>query len=187
MSIQRTALGLMLAAAATVTLSVRADQPVNLNVAMGLWEVTANAKTSGAALPPDMQQRLQSLPPEQRERIMAAMQGAMADAQRGHVFRKCITRERLAQGFDSDDASQCKSSLVRNTGSDFEYRKVCKSDDGTSHTEDAVFHMTDRHHVTGTVDVVASEGGHAMKIHQVIDGKWLASSCGSVKDIEQVR
>lgn len=188
MSIQRTALGLTLAAAATVTLSVRADQPVNLNVEMGLWEVTANGQTTGAALPPDMQQRLQSLPPEQRERIMAAMQGAMADARRGHVFRKCITRERLAHGFDSDDpASQCKSSLVRNTGNDFEYHKVCRSDDGSSHTENAVFHMTDRHHVTGTVDVVASQGGHAMKIHQVIDGKWLASSCGSVKDIERVR
>ncbi|HEX5460323.1 MAG TPA: DUF3617 domain-containing protein [Steroidobacteraceae bacterium] len=187
MSIQRTAVGLTLAAAAAVTLSVRADQPVNLNVEMGLWEVSAHARTSGT-FPPDVQQRLQSLPPEQREKIMAAMQGVMADAQRGHVFRECMTPERLAQGFGRDEqSSQCKSSLVRNTRSDFEYHKVCKSDDGTSHTENAVFHMTDRHHVTGTVDVVASEGGHPMTIHQVIDGKWVASSCGSVKDVEVVK
>ena len=188
MSIQRTAAGFAFAAAAAATLSVRADQPVNLNVDMGLWEVTAQAQTGGVSLPPDMQQRLQSLPPDQRQRIMAAMQGAMADAQRGHVFKTCMTPEKLRQGFSSgDESGQCKVSLVRNTGSDFEYRKVCTADDGTSHTEKAVFHMTDRHHVSGTVDVVASQGGHAMTIHQVIDGKWLASSCGSVKDAEQVR
>lgn len=188
MSIQRTAAGFALAAAAAVTLSVRADQPVNLNVEMGLWEVTAHAQTGGVTLPPDMQQRLQSLPPEQRQKIMAAMQGAMADAQRGHVFRECMTPEKLSRGFGAEDESaQCKSSLVRNTGSDFEYRKVCQSQDGASHTEKAVFHSSDRRHISGTVEVVASQGGHAMTIHQVIDGKWLASSCGSVKDIEQVK
>ena len=187
MSIQRTAAGLALAAAATITLSVRADQPVNLDVDMGLWEVTAQSQTSGT-MPPDMQQKLQSLPPEQRERIMAAMQGAMADARRGHVFRECMTPKRMSRGFSSGEGSdQCKSSLVRNTSSEFEYDRVCKSDDGSSHTEKAVFHRTDRHHVSGTVDVVGSEGGHPMTIHEVIDGKWLASSCGSVKDVEKVK
>jgi hypothetical protein len=187
MSIQRTVVAFALAAVA-VTLSVRADQPVNLKVEMGLWEVAAQARTGGITLPPDMQQRLQSLSPEQREKIMAAMQGAMADAQRGHVFRECMTPERLSQGFNpGDESAQCKSSLVRNTGSDFEYHRICKTDNGNSHTEKAVFHMIDRHHVSGTVDVVASEGGRAMTFHQVIDGKWLASSCGSVKDFELVK
>lgn len=188
MSIQRTAAGFAFAAAAAATLSVRADQPVNLNVDMGLWEVTSQGKTGGVSLPPDMQQRLQSLPPDQRQKIIAAMQGAMADAQRGHVFKTCMTPEKLRQGFGSEgESAQCKVSLVRNTSSDFEYHKVCTSDDGSSHTENAVFHMTDRHHVSGTIDVVASEGGHEMTVHQVLDGKWLASSCGSVKDVEQVR
>jgi hypothetical protein len=182
------AAGFGLAAAAAITLSVRADQPVNLNVEMGLWEVTAQGQTGGVVLPPDMQQRLQSLPPDQRQKIMVAMQGAMAEAQREHVFRTCMTPEKLVQGFGSEDESgQCKVSLVRNTGSDFEYHKVCTSDNGTSHTEKAVFHMTDRHHVAGTVDVVASQGGHQITMHQVIDGKWLASSCGNVKDAEQVK
>lgn len=187
MSIQRTAFGLALAAAATITLSVRADQPVNLNVDMGLWEVKTQAQTSGT-MPPDMQQRLQSLPPEQREKMMAALQGALAQARRGHVFRECMTRERMSHGFSAEEGSgECKTSLVRNTGSDFEYHKVCKSDDGTSHTEDDVFHMRDRHHVTGTVNVVATEDGRPMTIHQDIEGTWVSSSCGSVKDIEMVK
>jgi hypothetical protein len=187
MSIQRAAIGCTLLLAATATLSVRADQPVNLGIEMGLWEVTAQARTSGT-MPPDIQQRLQGMAPEQREKVMAAMQAAMADAQRGHVFRECVTPERLARGFGKEDESaQCKSSLVRNTRTEFEYHKVCSSPDGGSHTENAVFHMSDRHHVSGTVDVVASREGHPMTIHQNLDGKWLASSCGNVKDVEMVR
>lgn len=187
MARKRVALGFALAGAAAVTLTVRADQPVNLDVQMGLWEVTAQAQTSGA-LPPQAQEQLQNLPPAQRARIEAAMQAAMAEAQRGHVFRECMTPERLSRGFGGgDDSAECKTSLVRNTRTDFEYHKTCKSADGTSHSEKAVFHMADRHHVAGTVDVVASQGGHPMKIHQVISGKWLASSCGSVKDVERVK
>lgn len=187
MSIQRTAVSVVLCTAATALLSARADQPVNLGVEMGLWEVTTHAQTSGA-MPPEVQQQLQNMPPEQRQKIMAAMQAAMADAQRGHVFKECMTRERLARGFGKDDEpAQCKSSLVRNTRTDFEYHKVCSSQDGTSHTEKAVFHMADRHHVSGTVDVVAARGGHPMTIHQDLDGKWLASSCGSVKNVEMVK
>jgi Protein of unknown function (DUF3617) len=188
MSTQRAAVAFVLCtAAATAMLSVRADEPVNLGVEMGLWEVTAHAQTSGA-IPPDLEQKLQGMAPEQRQRIMAAMQAAMADAQRGHVFRECMTPERLSHGLGKEDGSaQCKSSLVRNTRTDFEYHKVCSSPDGVSHTESAVFHMTDRHHISGTVDVVTSGGGQPMKIHQDLDGKWLASSCGSVKDSEMVK
>lgn len=187
MSTQRIAVGFVLCTAATALLSVRADQPVNLGVEMGLWELTTHAQTSGT-MPPEVQQQLQNMPPEQREKIMAAMHAAMADAQRGHVFKECMTPERLSRGFGKDDEpAQCKSSLVRNTRTDFEYHKVCSSQDGSSHTEKAVFHMTDRHHVSGTVDVIASRGGHPMTIHQDLDGKWLASSCGSVKDVEMVK
>lgn len=187
MSTRRIGVSFVLCLAGTAVLSVRADQPVNLGVEMGLWEVTAQGQTSGA-IPPEMQQRLQSMAPEQREKVMAAMQAAMADAQRGHTFRECMTPERLSRGFGKDDESaQCKSSLVRNTRTDFEYHKVCSSPDGGSHTEKAVFHMTDRHHISGTVDVIVSRAGHPMTIHQNLDGKWLAASCGSVKDAEMVK
>lgn len=187
MSTQRAATTLVLCAAATAMLSARADQPVNLGVELGLWEVTTQAQTS-ATMPPELQQRLQGMTAEQREKVTAALQAAMADAQRGHVFRECMTRERLARGFGKEDeTAQCKSSLVRNTRTDFEYQKVCSSPDGGSHTEKAVFHMADRHHISGTVDVVASRAGSPMTIHSNIDGKWLASSCGSVKDMEMVK
>ena len=187
MSIQRTAVSFVLCIAVTAMLPVRADQPVNLGVEMGLWEVTAQAQTSGA-MAPQMQQRLQGMTPEQRQKVMAAMQAVMADAQRGHVFKECMTPKRMSSGFGREDESaQCKSSLVRNTRTEFEYHKVCSSPDGGSHTETAVFHMTDPHHVSGTVDVTVLRSGHPLKIHQDLDGKWLASSCGGVKDVEVVK
>jgi len=46
--------------------------------------------------------------------------------------------------------------------------------------------MTDPHHISGTVDVVLSGGARPMRIHQILEGKWLSSSCGDVKDVEQV-
>ena len=186
MSLQRAAVGFALAAA-TVSLTVWAAERVNIGIEMGLWEVAAHAQTSGG-IPPDMQARLQSLPPEQRARIEAAMQGAMADAQRGHVFRECVTPERLSQGLGKEDESaQCKASVVRNTRTEFEYRKVCSSSNGESHTEDAVFHMTDPHHISGTIDVIESSGARPMTLHQILDGKWVSSSCGDVKDVEQIK
>lgn len=186
MAIQRAAVGFGLAAAA-VTLTVWAAERVNIGIEMGLWEVAAHAQTSGG-MPPDVQARLQSLPPEQRERFEAAMRGAMSDAQRGHVFRECVTPERLSRGFGKDDESaQCKSSVVRNTRTEFEYRKVCSGGGGESHTEHAIFHMTDSHHITGTVDVVVSSGAKPMTIHQILQGKWMSSGCGEVKDVETVK
>ena len=186
MSIQRVAAGAALAAAA-VTLTAWAGEQVNIGIEMGLWEVAAHGHTSGAALPPQMQEQLQHMAPEQRQRIEAAMQGAMAEAQRGHVFRECVTPQRLSQGLGKEDESaQCKASVVRNTRTEFEYRKVCSGGDGESHTEDAVFHMTDPQHIRGTVDVVVSGGARPMTIHQILEGKWVSSSCGNVKDIEQV-
>ena len=188
MSTQRVTALFVLCAAATV-MSVRADQPVNLAVDMGLWEVTTHAQMSGG-LPPQIQEKLQSMTPEQRERIEAAMQGMMADSQREHVFSECMTREKWSEGFsDGQDDAQCKSTMVSNTRSEFDYRKVCApaGDEQTGHTEKAHFHLLDRHHVTGTVDVVQTSGGREMTIHQTVEGKWLASSCGDVKDIQRIR
>jgi hypothetical protein len=187
MTIKQPIIGVVLSAATLVLLSARADQPVNLNVDMGLWEITTHAQISGG-LPPQLQQRLQNMSPAQRQQFEAAMQGAMADAQRGHVFRECMTRKKWSQGFDSGrDSGQCQSTVVSNTRTEFEYRKVCAPQDGPGHTEEAHFHLLDRHHVSGTVDIAQSSGGGPSSIHETVEGKWLSASCGGVKDIERIK
>lgn len=187
MTIKQPMISVALGAATLVLLSARADQPVNLGVDMGLWEITTHAQISGG-LPPQMQERLQNMSPAQRQQMEAAMQAAMANAQREHVFRECMTREKWSQGFDSGaDAAHCKSTLVSNTRTEFEYRKVCAPQDGEGHTEKAHFHLLDRHHVSGTVEIDQTNGGRPMRIHENVDGKWLGASCGRVKDIERIK
>ncbi|HVS78526.1 MAG TPA: DUF3617 family protein [Steroidobacteraceae bacterium] len=186
MSTQRVLIGFALSAAAAVLAPVRADQPVNLGVKMGLWQVTTRAQVNGA-IPPELAGKLQSMPPAQRARIEAAMQAAMADAQREHVFKKCMTPKKLSEGLDTgNDSAGCKSTLVSNTRTDFEYDKVCAPQNGQDHTEKAQFHLLDSHHIAGKVDVHTG-GPHPMTVHEDIKGKWLSSSCGSVKDTETVR
>lgn len=188
MSIKLAAIGFAMSAAAAVMASAQAGQPpVNLAVDKGLWQLTTHAQVSGV-LPPQLQQQLQSMPAAERAKIQAAMQSAMAAAQREHVFKECMTAKRLSRGFGGGDPSaQCKSTLVRNTRSNFEYHKVCTPPNGEGHTETARFHRLDSHHVSGTVDVVQTGGGHAMKVHETVDGKWLGSSCGDVKDTQVVK
>lgn len=187
MSIKLAAIGVALSAASAVMASAQADQPVNLAVDKGLWQLTTHAQVSGV-LPPQLQQQLQSMPPAERARIQAAMQSAMAAAQREHVFKECMTAKRLSHGFGAgDQSSQCESKLVSNTRTDFEYHKVCTAQNGAGHTETARFHMVDPHHVAGTVDVVQTGGGHAMTVHETVDGRWLGSSCGAVKGTQVVK
>lgn len=187
MSAKRAAVGFALSTAAAVMVSAHAGQPVNLGVDMGLWQLTTHTQVTGA-VPPDLQEKLQKMPPAQRARIQAAMQAAMADAQRERVLKECMTSKRLSNAFNSGSpSSQCKSTMVSNTRTDFEYRKVCVLQDGKGHTETARFHRLDRHHLSGTVDVVQTETGHTLKVHETIDGKWLATSCGDVKDVQTVK
>lgn len=186
MSIRRAAIGFALSGAAAVVISAQAGEPVNLAVDMGLWELTTHTQVSGA-LPPQLQQKLQNMPPAQRSRIEAAMQAAMADAQRERVFKECMTAERLSNAFGGAPSAQCKSTMVSNTRAEFEYRKACAPQDGKAHTEIAHFHRVSRHRVSGTVDVVQTEGGHQMTVHETVDGRWLASSCGAVKDPQIVK
>ena len=177
MSTQRAAIGFAMSAAAAVIVSAQAGQPVNLAVDRGLWRLTTHTRVSGA-LSPQLQQRLQGMPAAEKARIEAAMRAAMSAAQRERVFRECMTHKRWTNAFDSADSSaQCRSTLVSNTRTEFDYRRVCAAQGGKGHTETAHFHMLDPHHVSGTVDIVQISSGHPMTVHETVDGKWLGSSC----------
>lgn len=182
MSTKRAVLAIAASAAATVIVAAQAaGQPVHLGVDMGLWQLTTQAQVTGV-LSPELQQKLQSMPAAQRARIQAAMQAAMADAQRAHVFKACMTPEKLSRGLDTGkDAGQCKATVLSNTRTELSVRKVCTLADGKGHTETVHFQMLDRHHISGNVDVADTSGGHPMTVHDTITGEWLGSSCGAVK------
>jgi hypothetical protein len=168
------------ASAATVLL---ADQPVNLNVDLGLWEVNTKPTLSGD-MQAMMDQQLQQVPPERREQMRSMMQAMMAGALQPRVFKKCVTHATLAKGFaESQGRSGCKQTLASNSASDLEVREQC-TNGGEENGYVEHIHAVSRHEVSGAVDGSQRVQGHEMKVHTAIVGKWIGSDCGSVKDFE---
>jgi hypothetical protein len=164
-------------------LAVQAAQPM-LNVKLGLWETHTEAKMSGD-MSAMMSDELAKMPPEQRARIQAAMQQAMAAAQKPHYAKECMTAEKLAKGFDTGEEREgCQRSVVSNTASQFEERVVCT---GGRNAHSMTIHVTatSPEHVVGVIKGDQTNGPQGMSYSGTFEGKWLGSSCGTVKDREE--
>jgi Protein of unknown function (DUF3617) len=170
-----------------VMLPVSADETkVKLAADTGLWEVTTHPQTNGEL--PISQEQLQRLSPEQRARIEAAMKAAMENANQAHVMRECLTPERLAKGFDlgDDSSSSCKTTVVRNTSTELEAHRECKGESNVR-TMTERLRTSGRRQVSGTIDVLMSQGAKQLTMHMSVEGRWLGADCGAVKDSQAVK
>jgi hypothetical protein len=79
---------------------VEAAEIVKPNIKPGLWEVSNTPQVSGEM--PIPEEQLAKLTPEQRARMEAAMKAAMASGGKPHVYKECMTPEKIAGGFDID-------------------------------------------------------------------------------------
>jgi len=159
-----------------------ADQPVNLNVEPGLWEVNTKPTLSGD-LQAMLDQQLQQVPAERREQMRSMMQTMLAGAVQPRTFKKCVTRATLSKGFAESQGSQgCKQTLASNSASDLEVRESCSNSEQNGFVEH--IHAVSRHEVSGTVDGAERVQGQEIKVHTAITGKWVGADCGSVKDFE---
>jgi hypothetical protein len=155
-----------------------ADTPL-MNMKLGLWEITVQPQMSGA--PPLSDAQLQNIPPDKRAQIMAMMQSRMGP----HVVKECMTPEKQARGFNAThgNASNCQSTVVTNTGSEFEVRNECSDGDRkmsiTTHVQsDGAGQMS------GTVASVITHAGQTTNINATMKARWLGASCGDVKDVQ---
>jgi hypothetical protein len=173
------AFGILIAQAAQDTI-----QP-HLNVKMGLWEMSSQPQVSGD-MPGLSEQQLQSLTPEQRAKMQQAMQAAMAAMRQPRLTKECVTAERLARGFHTgNDDPNCKTTVVTNSASEFETHIQCSSNDG-GHSVGVHFTATSAEHLVGTVNGDMSRNGQKMSYSSKLEGHWLASDCGNIKDSEVV-
>lgn len=170
-----------------VALWVHAATPA-LNVKLGLWETRAEAKMSGDMSGMISDAQMQNMTPEQKARMQAAMQQAMAEMQKPHYAKVCMTAEKLAKGFDMGDErdSSCKSTIITNTGSQYESHVVCSGGPGGRPPHSMTVHLTadGPEHVTGNVKGDQTEGTKGMAYSGTFEGKWLGSDCGAVKDYQ---
>ncbi|MGA6987367.1 MAG: DUF3617 domain-containing protein [Terriglobales bacterium] len=155
-----------------------ADNIAPLNVKEGLWEVTVTHSMSGMPampnIPPD---KLAQLPPEQRARVEAMMQGGATT----DVHKDCVTKEKLEKhSAFSANRGDCTRTVVNSTGSKLELKFHCEekqsSSDGTF-----VMEAISSDSVKGTMHSVTNANGHTMNMDFTITSKYLGPACGDVK------
>jgi hypothetical protein len=170
------------ACAVAMALVQAADVP-QLNVKLGLWEISTHPQVAGSL--PITDEQLQKMPPEQRAKFETAMQAAIARGAQPRVFKECMTAEKRSRGFNagSDESKNCQVTLVTNTPSEFESHRECSTEDGKQSTS-VHFRVVSSDRVSGTVNALISHGSRTMTVNSTMEGKWLGGDCGGVKDIE---
>jgi hypothetical protein len=164
--------------AALATLLAQAADIVKPNIKLGLWEITTTTKMAG--LPGMSDEMLAKIPPERRAKMLAALE---ARSGKPHVAKQCMTEEKIARGFKTDEGDSCTRQVLASSATEVKVHDECTTEQGKRIT-DAHFQMTDHEHMTGTVHVVMTRGERTMNLDGTLEGKWLSASCGNVKDVE---
>ena len=161
--------------ALAITLLAHAEDPVKLNVKLGLWEVTTSGKPTGQ-VPEEM---LQNIPPERRQQAIASMQAALAKPE---THQQCLTAAKLAQGFDfGGHEAKCQKTINSNTPSSMSVTATCTGTQGKQVVK-ASFQALSRENVTGTINMTMSRGAQTMTMDREFHAKWLGADCGNLKD-----
>jgi hypothetical protein len=156
-----------------------ADNIAPLNVKEGLWEVTVTHSMSGMPampnIPPDA---LAKMPPDQRARVEAMMNGQPST----DVRKECITKEKLEKhSAFSANRGDCTRTIVSSTGSKLELKFHCEEKQSSS---DGTFLMEaiGSDNVKGTMhSVVKTSSGKTMNMDFTITSKYLGPACGDVQ------
>ena len=182
----RSSLLFVVAGTAALTLVYSSAATVPLNASPGLWQITTQSQLSGQ-MPMIDESAINNLPPARRAKFEAAMKTAMAKAAGPHVFKECLTREKLAKGFDlAKPDPSCVRTVVTSSSSALEVRELCTSA-RENRSGDYKFALANGTTAAGSVHMVMSHGGKAMTIDGTMKGQWLSSDCGAVKDFALVK
>jgi Protein of unknown function (DUF3617) len=154
------------------------DSITPLNVKEGLWEMTVTHSMAGMPaapnLPPDA---LAKLPPDQRARIEAMMNGSPST----DVHKECVTQEKLEQhsAFSANRGS-CARTVTSSTGSKMQVKFHCE-DKQTTSDGSLLVEAISSDNVKATMHSVSNSNGHTMNMDFVITSKYLGPACGDVK------
>jgi hypothetical protein len=156
-----------------------ADNITPLNVKEGLWEMTVTHSMTGMPampnIPPDT---LAKMPPDQRARVEAMMNGQPST----DIRKECITKEKLEKhSAFSANRGECTRTVVSSTGSKLELKFHCEEKQSSS---DGTFLMEaiGSDNVKGTMhSVINTSSGKTMNMDLTITSKYLGPACGDLK------
>jgi hypothetical protein len=162
-------------AALTLTaLSVAAAAPERLNIKLGLWEMTSIMRFSG--VPPLPKEVLDKMTPQQRAKMIADLKAASQEEPEPETSSECITQEDLDKPFQSANADECTSTIVRTTRTTQEIRMVCNGKTKGSGTFKVNTPTPET--MNGTLDLKAGDGPDAFIVKGTVKGRWLGADCG---------
>ncbi len=161
---------LLVAACLSLPIVAVADQ---LNVKLGLWEVTSTTHTSG--MPPLPKAMLDQMTPAQRAQMEAAMKAEAAKGPETRTERECITQEDVENPFQSETEG-CTQTIVTTTRTTQELRLTCTGEFKGS----GVMRITTPtpESMTGTMDLKMGEGSNVLTMKSQYTGRWLGADCG---------
>lgn len=146
-----------------------------LNVKTGLWQITAVSSLNVAAIPPELQARLNQLPPEQR----ALLQSRFGGTPHTDSYTSCIKPTDLTSMPFQRPNDRCNWTTLTSTGSDLVVRGTCQesgSNGTTNVVANVTIHAIDSENTTGSVQVAAT-GSAQVNANNTLTGKWMSATC----------
>jgi len=173
------------AACATALLGAAAQAQTHIRP--GLWEEQITIKSDNPqanAAMAQMQEKLASMPPEQRaavEKMMASH--GMGAGGAPNTVRTCITKEQVERGFTPDAGGRCQHTNVARSGNVTQFDFTCTSAHGDVSGHGQLTEMSDTAFtMTSAADVVTKTS--SMRTQTDIAGRFVSSDCGDVKPVE---
>jgi Protein of unknown function (DUF3617) len=149
-----------------------------LNVKTGLWQSTRTWTTSGQMpIPAGM---LDRLTPEQRARFEERMKANSSAKTHTADDKNCVTKEDLQRPPKFTERADCTWTLLESSDTRAKGNAICEVE-GMKMTGNGDFKAPDQEHMTATIHLTSTGGGHSMTTDATIASKWLGSSCGNVK------
>lgn len=170
------------AIAALTLVTLTAAGAEQLNVKLGLWEMTSIMRFSG--VPPLPKEVLDKMTPQARAKMEAELKAAAQEEPEPEVSSECITQEDLDKPFSSANEDDCTQTVVRTTRNTQEIRMACHGKIKGS----GLFRVTTPTPETmnGELDLKAGDGPNAFTIKGKIKGRWLGADCGDEDDGDDV-
>jgi len=180
----RSLLQLALTTLTATTLASAADL-MKPNIKPGLWEITNSPQVTGEL--PIPEDALAKMTPEQRARMEAAMKNYAANTSKPHVYKECMTPEKIAKGFDlarHEDEKACTRKVVSSSANEVTLHDECNKPEGKT-VADMHFEVKGGTQTNGNINLVITRpNGKTMTMKSTLQGKWIGADCGSVKDAE---
>jgi Protein of unknown function (DUF3617) len=174
---KKSSIGLTMLFCSMMCFTLRAADYRALDVKTGEWQITMTSQTSGT--PPIPEEVLNRLTPEQRAKLLTAMQARNG---KSTVHKSCLTKDQLDKPFNTGDEATkaCSPTLITSSGNKQEIRIDCNRE-GFKATGTVKVEALDSEDVKGSMTMIATNGDHSMNMNNSFVSKWIGPACTEPK------